>query len=51
MAALLTSLLTSAVLASPDTFRQSPSDTWRQLITPVLATGQGPRPDGLADCP
>ena len=51
VATLLTSLLTSAVLASPESFRQSPSVTWRQLTTPALALGQLPDRGVLLDCP
>lgn len=51
VATLLTSLLTSAVLASPEAFRQSPTVTWRQLTTPALALGQLPDRSVLLDCP
>ncbi len=48
---LLTTLLTSAVLAAPQVFRQSPATTWHQWILPTLATGQLPNPGLLLDCP
>lgn len=51
VATLLTSLLTSAVLASPESFRQSPAVTWRQFTTPALALGQLPDRGVLLDCP
>lgn len=51
VATLLTTLLTSAVLAAPEVFRQSPSTTWRQWNTPALATGQLPHPGLMLDCP
>ncbi len=48
---LLTSLLTSAVLAAPEAFRQSPAVTWRHLITPAVALGQPAEGGTLLDCP
>lgn len=48
---LLTSLLTSAVLASPELFRQSPAVSWRQLTTPALALGPLPGKSVLVECP
>ena len=51
VATLLTTLLTSTVLAAPEVFRQSPATTWRLWITPTLATGQLPNPGLMLDCP
>lgn len=51
VATLLTTLLTSAVLAAPEVFRQSPATSWRQVITPTLANGQLPNPGLMGDCP
>jgi hypothetical protein len=48
---LLTSLLTSAVLAAPEVFRQSPAVSWRQVTTPALAEGPVPGRGVLLDCP
>jgi len=48
---LLTSLLTSAVLASPELFRQSPAVSWSQRTTPGLAVGERPAGGLLLDCP
>ena len=48
---LLTTLLTSAVLAAPELFQQSPLTSLRQLSTPALAQGQLFRPWFLSDCP
>lgn len=48
---LCTSLLTSAVLAAPGTFRQSPAVSWRQFTTPALAVGSHPLRGVLLDCP
>jgi hypothetical protein len=49
--ALLTGFLTSAVLAAPDAFRQSPVLTWRQLASPALVMDQAPGDGVLVDCP
>jgi hypothetical protein len=51
LAALVTTLLTSSVLAAPEAFRQSPLVTWRQLTTPALAAGELPGHSVLLDCP
>ncbi|MFN9548082.1 MAG: hypothetical protein ACK6AD_13640 [Cyanobacteriota bacterium] len=51
VATLVTSLLTSAVLAAPEMFRQSPAVSWRQFTTPALALGQRPDRGVLLDCP
>lgn len=51
MATLLTSLLTSSVLAAPETFRQSPIVSWRQFTTAGLAVGPLPGRSVLVDCP
>lgn len=51
LATLLTTFLTSAVLASPESFRQSPATTWRQLSLPALANGQQPFLGAWTDCP
>lgn len=48
---LLTTLFTSAVLAAPELFQQSPLTSLRQLTTPALTQGQHPRPWFLLDCP
>ncbi|MFM7641571.1 MAG: hypothetical protein ACKO45_08475 [Cyanobium sp.] len=48
---LLTTLFTSAVLAAPELFQQSPLTSLRQLSTPALAQGQLFRPWLLLDCP
>ena len=52
LVSLIATLLTSAVLAAPEAFRQSPATTFRQLSTPSLATQQTGSPGGLLlDCP
>lgn len=51
VATLLTSLLTSAVLAAPELFRQSPAASWRQFTTPALTLGALPVQSVLVDCP
>lgn len=52
LVSLMATLLTSAVLAAPEAFRQSPATTFRQLSTPSLATQQTGSPGGLLlDCP
>jgi hypothetical protein len=51
LSALYTGLLTSAVLASPEMFRQSPVATWRQLTIPALAAANLPAKGVLLDCP
>ncbi|MEB3318885.1 MAG: hypothetical protein VKO39_12195 [Cyanobacteriota bacterium] len=48
---LLTSLLTSAVLASPELFRQSPAVSWNQRSSLGLAVGDLPARGPLLDCP
>lgn len=51
VASLLTSLLTSAVLAAPEAFRQSPVVTWRHVTTSAVALDQGAEGGVLVDCP
>jgi hypothetical protein len=51
LATLVTTLLTSSVLAAPDVFRQSPGVTWRQVTTPALVAGDLPGRNVLLDCP
>lgn len=51
LAGLLTTLLTSSVLAAPEVFRQSPATTLDQLTTSGLITGQPSSPGLLLDCP
>ncbi|MEB3334204.1 MAG: hypothetical protein VKP70_04395 [Cyanobacteriota bacterium] len=51
LTALVTTLLTSSVLAAPEAFRQSPQLTWRQFTTPALALGELPGRSVLLDCP
>ncbi len=48
---LLTSLMTSAVLAAPQVFRQSPDVSWRQFTAPVALPDQTPAGGVLLDCP
>lgn len=48
---LLTTLLTSSVLAAPEVFRQSPATTLAQLTTPGLVNVQPSSPGMLLDCP
>ncbi len=48
---LLTSLLTSAVLAAPEAFQQAPAVTWRQLLTPAVVADQPAEGGTLLDCP
>jgi hypothetical protein len=51
VAAVFTTMLTSAVLAAPEMFRQSPAVSWRAFTTPRLAAGPLPGGDVLLDCP
>ena len=51
MVTLLTSLLTAAVLAAPEVFRQSPAVSWRQFITPAQVLDQPADGGVLLDCP
>ncbi|MFM1799067.1 MAG: hypothetical protein RLZZ117_1345 [Cyanobacteriota bacterium] len=51
LATLLTSLLTSAVWAAPEVFRQSPAVSWRQFASPALILDQPAEGGVLLDCP
>jgi hypothetical protein len=51
MVTLFTSLLTSAVLAAPEMFRQSPAVSWRQVSSGSLVVGSQPNRSVLVDCP
>jgi hypothetical protein len=48
---LLTSLMTSAVLAAPEAFRQSPAVSWRQFTAPTVTLDQSASGAMLLDCP
>ncbi|MBM5817073.1 MAG: hypothetical protein FJ083_11005 [Cyanobacteria bacterium K_Offshore_surface_m2_239] len=47
---LLTSLLTSAVLAAPEVFQQSPAVSWGQFTTSTAVLDQSTKGGVLLDC-